>query len=214
MNRKWFSVIALIAVATFFSSLSSCGFNQHLVSIQIQPSGGATFGAVDPKLAVDFTALGTYVHPPQTKDITTEVTWQSDTPEVATVTSAGVVSPNTNCGTANVFATFYDSPNDVVSNSALVTVDGPASLGCPQSGALLNLAVSITGGSGTVTSSPAGIDCGPTCAAPFTLGSTVDLIAAPISPSTSVAWGNCSSASGSVCTVILDANTVVTATFN
>ena len=45
MNRKWFSIIALIAVATFFLSLSSCGFNQHLVSIQVVPPG-VTFNSV------------------------------------------------------------------------------------------------------------------------------------------------------------------------
>ena|SRR5271155_2565053 len=43
MSRKWFSIIALIAVATFFLSLSSCGFNRHLVSIQIAPTS-VTFG--------------------------------------------------------------------------------------------------------------------------------------------------------------------------
>ena len=39
MNRKWFSIFALIVAATFFLSLSSCGFNQHLVSIQVVPPG-------------------------------------------------------------------------------------------------------------------------------------------------------------------------------
>ncbi|MGA7929399.1 MAG: hypothetical protein WCA20_25785 [Candidatus Sulfotelmatobacter sp.] len=213
MNRKWFSILALIAAATFFFSLSSCGFNQHLVSISIAPSN-ATFGAVDPTLFVDFTALGTYDHPPETKNITNLVTWQSDTPQVAQFSSAGVLNPNTGCGTANVFASFYDSPNDVVSNSALITVDGPASQGCPQSGALVNLAVTVTAGTGTVTSSPAGINCGSVCAAQFTIDTNVDLIAAPQSPSTAVTWGNCTSISGNVCTVTLATSTVVTATFN
>ena len=45
MNRKWFSILALIAAATFFFNLSSCGFNQHLVSIQVVPSG-VTFNSV------------------------------------------------------------------------------------------------------------------------------------------------------------------------
>ena len=133
MNRKWFSIIALIAAATFFFSLSSCGFNQHLTSISIAPSG-ATFGAVDNGLQVNFTASGTYDHPPETKDITSLVTWKSDTPQVAQVTSAGVVSPNTDCGSANVFATFYDSPNQITSNEAHIIVNGPAALGCTPAG--------------------------------------------------------------------------------
>ena len=49
MRRKWFSVLALIATASFLLSLSSCGFNQHLVSINIPFSGGF-FGAADPSL--------------------------------------------------------------------------------------------------------------------------------------------------------------------
>jgi|HubBroStandDraft_6_1064221.scaffolds.fasta_scaffold00069_42 hypothetical protein len=213
MSRKWFSIFVLIAAATFLFNLSSCGYNQHLVSIQIQPPG-ATFGGVDPGLFVNFTAYGTYIHPPQTKDITNQVTWQSDTPQVAQVTSAGVVSPNTNCGTANVFATFNDSPNDIISNSALITVEGPAALGCPTSAALSNLTVTIGSGTGIVTSSPAGISCEPTCAAQFPTDGTVTLTAAPTSPSTSVTWVNCSSSSGTVCAVLLSADLIVTADFN
>ncbi|HVI09009.1 MAG TPA: hypothetical protein VND65_12035 [Candidatus Binatia bacterium] len=213
MSRVWFNFFLLITAGVLLLS-SSCGFNQHLTSIQIQPTGGATFGAVDPGLYVDFKAYGTYDHPPQTKDITALVTWESDTPQVASVTSGGVVSPNTNCGTSNVFATFYDSPNQVVSNSALITVDGPSSQGCPQSNALSTLSVTITGGTGTISSSPAGITCGSVCAAGFTTGSTVTLTAAPLSPSTAVTWGNCDSAQGTVCTVFLEANRTVTATFN
>jgi len=213
MSRKWFSILALIATATFLVNVSSCGYNQHLVSILIAPSG-ATFGAIDPSLYVNFTASGTYIHPPATKDITSLVTWQSDTPQVAQVTSAGVVSPNTDCGTANVYATFYDSPNQVTSNSALITVDGPLSDGCPQGGALSNLAVTIGGGTGTVSSAPAGINCGTTCAAQFTTGTTVTLTGTPISPSSSVTWANCDTSSGTTCTVFLQTDRIVTATFN
>ena len=214
MSRKWFSVFALIAAGTLFFGLSSCGFNQHLVSIQIQPAAGANFGAVDPSLIVNFKAFGTYNHPQQTKDITNQVTWQSDTPQVAQVSSTGVASPNTNCGNANVFATLTDGRNDIVSNSAHIVVDGPVSQGCPQGGPLSNLAVTIAAGTGTITSSPAGINCGTTCAAQFTTGTTVSLTATPTSPSTSVTWANCDTSSGTACTVFLDANRTVTATFN
>ena len=63
MNAKWFSIFALIAAATLLFSLPSCGFNQHLVSINIPESGG-TFGGIGPGIFFDFTAIGTYVHPP------------------------------------------------------------------------------------------------------------------------------------------------------
>lgn len=218
MTRKWFSITVLVAAATFLLNVSSCGYNQHLLSIQVQPAAGATFGAVDPGLIVNFTASGTYEHPPETKDITNLVTWQSNTPEVAQVTSAGVVSPNTDCGVANVYATFYDSPNLVTSNYATITVDGPASLGCTPAAPEPILTISFAGtGTGTVTGS--GISCSTpsACSDQFQIGTTITLTAAPTGASTFAGWTNCNSTSGtnaSVCTVIIENDVSVTATFD
>ena len=75
MSRKWFSILTLIAAATLLLSLSSCAFNQHLVSIQVVPPG-ATFNSVGASIV--FKAMGTYEHPPSTKDITDLVTWSVD----------------------------------------------------------------------------------------------------------------------------------------
>jgi Divergent InlB B-repeat domain len=216
MNAKWFGIFALIAAGTFFLSLSSCGFNRHLVSISIAPSS-ATFGAVDPTLAVNFTATGTYEHPPSTKDVTSIVTWSSDTPQVAQVSSAGVVSPNTNCGSANISASFYDSPNLVSSNSANVVVDGPAASGCTPAGPQPILTVDFAGtGTGTVTGA---ISCQSpsSCSEQFTTGQVVSLTATPNAGQTFEGWSGCTSTSGtnsSVCSVTLEISTTVTATFN
>ncbi|MFZ0758781.1 MAG: hypothetical protein WAM69_02425 [Candidatus Sulfotelmatobacter sp.] len=214
MSRKWFSIAALIAIAAFFLSLSSCGFNQHLVSINIPETGG-TFGAVDSSLYFDFVAIGTYIHPPATKDITDQVTWRSDNPQVAQVSNTGVVSPNVGCGLANISASFYDSPNDVVSNSVPITVNGPAADGCTPAGPQPILTVTVAGTtSGNVTSSPAGISCdtGSTCSAQFTTGQTVTLTAAPASGFEM--WQGCNQVSGPVCALFLENSTTVTATFN
>ncbi len=57
------------------------------------------------------------------------------------------------------------------------------------------LTVNKTGtGSGTVTSSPAGINCGSTCRAQFTQGTVVTLTASPTAGSTFTGWsgGGCS----------------------
>ncbi|MCU1302108.1 MAG: hypothetical protein JWQ87_2392 [Candidatus Sulfotelmatobacter sp.] len=217
MSRKWFSVLTLVATATFFLSLSSCGFNQHLVSINI-PSKGGTFGAADPRLFFNFQAFGTYVHPPQTKDITNLVTWQSDNPQVVQVSSAGVVSPSLGCGIGDISATFKDGSNEVVSNSVPVTVDGPASSGCTPAGPQPILTISFAGnGTGTVTGS--GISCSTpsSCSDQFTTGTEVVLTASATGTSAFAGWSGCSSTSGtnsSVCTVILENNLTVTATFN
>jgi hypothetical protein len=214
MKAKWFGIIALIAAATVLLSLSSCGFNQHLVSINIPFSGG-TFGAADPALYFDFKAFGTYVHPPATKDITDIVTWQTDNPQVAQVSSTGVVSPNTGCGLANIYATYYDSPNDVVSNEVPITVNGPASSGCTPAGPQPILTVTVTGTtSGNVTSSPAGISCttGSSCSSQFVTGQAITLTATPASGFEM--WQGCNTTNGVTCTVFLEISTTVTATFN
>ena len=220
MSRKWFSILALVAAATFLSSLSSCGFNSHLLSIQVQPSSGGTFGAADPSLFFQFKAFGSYSHPPRTVDITDQVNWQSDNPQVVQVATLGVVSPSPDlgCGRADIFATLQDGKNDVVSNSVPVTVDGPASSGCTPAGTQPILTISFAGlGTGTVTG-PFGISCSSpsVCSNQLTAGTTLMLTATATS-GTFAMWTNCNSTSGtngSVCTVTLENNLTVTATFN
>lgn len=68
-------------------------------------------------------------------------------------------------------------------------------------------------GSGTVTSVPAGINCGATCSATFTFGSTVTLTAATLSGSTFAGWSGGGCSGTGTCVVILGGATTVTATF-
>jgi hypothetical protein len=218
MNRKWFSFVALIAAAALLFSLSSCAFNSHLLSILVQPAKGGTFGAADPTLFFNFSAFGTYSHPPRTVDITDQVTWKSDNPQVVQVTTTGVVSPSLGCGLGNIFATLQDGNNDVVSNSAPVTVDGPASSGCTPPGPQPILTISFAGnGTGTVTGN--GISCSSpsSCSNQFTAGTTLALTATPTGGHTFGGWSNCNStsgASGEVCNVTVEISVTVTATFN
>jgi type VI secretion system Hcp family effector len=75
------------------------------------------------------------------------------------------------------------------------------------------LTVTLAGsGSGTVTSAPAGIDCGVSCTASYDSGTLVTLSAAPDANSTFAAWsGDC--AGTGQCVVTMDAAKAVTATF-
>lgn len=216
MIRKLLVVSAFVVTACSLLSLASCARNQHLVSINIQPGNG-TFFSVDPSAFFLYKAYGTYIHPPKTIDITNQVTWKSDNPQVAQFTAPGVVSPNLGCGVAQIFATMHDSPNDIVSNLVSITVDGPASQGCPTAGATNNLSVDITAGAadGVVVSAPAGINCGSTCAAAFPTGSTVTLTATPNAGKTFLGWASgCTSVTGATCNVILNTNVIVTGSFN
>ncbi|MBV9483701.1 MAG: hypothetical protein JO249_23550, partial [Acidobacteria bacterium] len=78
----------------------------------------------------------------------------------------------------------------------------------------LQLTVSDSGtGKGTVTSNPAGVNCGSTCVGSFTAGTTVVLTAVPAANATFNGWSGACSGTGS-CTVVLSASTTVTATFS
>ena len=68
-------------------------------------------------------------------------------------------------------------------------------------------------GTGTVTSSPSGINCGSSCVTSFPSGQSVTLTAAPASGSTLGGWSGCDSASGSTCTVSMNSARTVTASF-
>jgi hypothetical protein len=129
MNLKWLKLLLICSLALV---IPSCGTGQQLVGIAVTPAT-VVFGAVDPTLFVQLTAIGSYSHPPATKDITSQVTWTSNVTEVAQVTSAGKVSPNTNCGVTPITASLQtNSPKrNVITGSTSVTVDGPLSLNCP-----------------------------------------------------------------------------------
>ncbi|MGC2447774.1 MAG: hypothetical protein WA477_09020 [Candidatus Sulfotelmatobacter sp.] len=218
MIRKLSGILVLVVAAIAMLSSSSCARSQKLESINVQPGNG-TFAKVDPSVYFNYKAYGTYIHPPQTLDITDQVSWQTDNPQVAQIKSAGVISPNTNCGVAQIFATMHDGSNDVVSNQVSITVDGPASLGCPQSTFTYNLSVDIAGGAGdgTIVSAPQGINCGTTCGFAFPAGSTVALTAAPSQGRAFLGWGaGCTSitGSGATCNVTMNSDVTVTASFN
>jgi len=76
------------------------------------------------------------------------------------------------------------------------------------------LTVSKAGsGSGTVTSSPSGINCGATCSASFAAGTMVTLTAAADAGSTFTGWSGGGCSGTGTCTVTMSADQAVTATF-
>ncbi len=231
MIRKWFGIVALIATATLLLSLASCSDPQELVSIAVQPTS-ETIGASNIPLSVDagykvqLTALGSYLHPPVTKDITDQVTWLSSDLQMFTIDSSGVLmATGRSCGSAQISASQQTNADasGVSSSGAVVTGYMTAAVTCftgsgtgPDTDAL---SVAFLGtGSGTVTSSPAGL---PPCTSPtpcvgaFNPGSTVSLTAAPTNGSTFGTWVGCDSTSSTnPCTVTLTGNVTVTVTFN
>lgn len=218
MNWKWLSAIGLVTIACFLLSFNGCAHDQQLVSMTIQPST-FTFLQPDPTAQTQFTALGTYIHPPATKDITNLVTWKSSVEQLATVSSAGVVSPanSLSCGTAQISASSNQRTGpggNTVFAFSTVTVNNPAIPGCPGFGVNATLTVQVIG-MGTVTSNPAGINCASsTCSATFPEGSSVTLTAAPAMGFSFANWSAGCTPSGSTCSLLLNTNLTIVATFN
>lgn len=69
-------------------------------------------------------------------------------------------------------------------------------------------------GSGAVTSTPAGINCGSSCTASFTQGTVITLAATAATGSTFTGWSGACTGSVTTCQVTLDAAKSVTATFS
>lgn len=76
----------------------------------------------------------------------------------------------------------------------------------------LSVAISPNGG-GTVTSSPAGIDCGVTCSNAYPAGTSVQLTATPATGYVFSQWSGACTGSSTTCTVAVSATTTATATF-
>jgi hypothetical protein len=224
MIRKWF--ILTLACAVVFL-IPSCGRDQQLTSITIQPAS-QTFGASTIPVinnagsTVQLRALGSYIHPPVTKDITNRVAWASNDAQMVTVSSAGLLTATgMACGNSLVSATVTTnkSSGNISSSGAIVTGYMTANVVCftgsGGGGGSNILTVNFLGtGAGTVTSNPAGISCASTCSAGFSNGATVTLTATP-NGSTFGGWSGCDFVSGQVCTVNnLTGTRSVAVTFN
>jgi hypothetical protein len=231
MNGKLLSGIVLIGAASLLWSLSSCGRSSELVGIQIQPAV-QTFGASNIPVAanaganVQLRALGSYIHPPVTKDITNQVTWASNDTQMFTVDSSGLLTATgMACGGSLISATVKTntSSGGLSSNGAIVTGYMTGNVVCFTGGGGGGsgspvLTVTFGGnGSGSVTDSAQAISCAaPTpCAFLVASGTALTLTATPAGTSVFGSWAGCDSANNiNPCTLTLTGNRTVTATFN
>ena len=138
MRMKFPAPFGLLAVASLLLTLPACGHDQQLVSITIVPAI-ETFGDantpvdLDQGLNVQLRALGSYIHPPVTKDITNQVTWVSNTPQMVTVNSTGLITATgLSCGGTIISATVTTnhSEGNISSTGALVTGSMTANVVC------------------------------------------------------------------------------------
>jgi len=225
MNRTWFSIAALLGVAISTLTVSSCGDPQELQSITIQP-GTETIGSTTTPLAADagaqvqLRALGSYLHPPVTKDITNQVTWASNTPQMFTVNSTGLLTATgASCGGTLVSATVTTNSDGsgLSSSGAVVTGYMTANVTC-FSGTGPTVTVDFAGtGTGTISSSPSGLGCASSataCTGSFPTGTALTLTAVATS-GTFGGWAGCDESNGTACIINdLTSNVTLTATFN
>ena len=144
----------------------------------------------------------------------------------ATAASVPTVSDSSFIGTSAVWGFTNDTPANIINarNNYWGAASGPTHASNPGGtgvmisdgidfsnfGALLSVTIA---GSGSVYTSPAGITCNSgTCSAIFDYLSAVSLTAAPAWYST-VAWTGCATATGNNCSVTMNADKNVTATF-
>jgi hypothetical protein len=129
----------------------------------------------------------------------TGVTWTSGNTGVATIDATGRAT-GVGAGTTTITATDASG----ASATTTLTVVGEANLTVFRTGA----------GTGTVTSSPAGINCGSDCSEAYASGTVVTLTASAASDSTFAGWSGCDTVSGATCTVTVDSGRTATAAFD
>jgi len=217
MNQKYIELAmgAVIALGAALS-LPSCGHDQKVVSLTITPTTFTFLSNAANQTGEQYTATATYIHPPATKDVTSQATWAVDD-QIVTM-NAGLVVPvgGTSCGGGTIRATIPEGTgraSNVVNAYATVTVDNPAILQCPGGGTVATLSVGVTG-SGLVTSTPSGISCPGTCIASYDVGASILLTA---SDGNFSSWTNCTAATQSTpeCTVTIPTGgSAVAANFN
>jgi hypothetical protein len=110
MKHKRISSVVAVLTLLAVVSVAGCGFKRKLVSITVIPDG-ATLGG--PGLTIQFKAIGSYIHPPDSRDITDSVTWESAAPEVVDIDQTGLATSGLDCGTnITITATGHSDPGD------------------------------------------------------------------------------------------------------
>jgi len=126
MKSSRLPVLAFLMLAVLL--LPNCGFKRKLVSITVTPDK-ATLGG--PGLDLQLKAVGNYIHPPDSRDLTDTVTWESAAPQVVTVDAHGLATSGVACGTdITITATAHSDPHD--SGSGLVIGTAAITVTCPK----------------------------------------------------------------------------------
>jgi beta-xylosidase len=118
---------------------------------------------------------------------------------------------------ARTFDTTANASGQIVIQFTSGGADNPkvSGISVAGGGSVTNYTLTVSkGGTGSGTVTGGGINCGTTCSASYPSGSSVTLTAAAASGSTFAGWSGACSGTSATCTVTLDANKSVTASFS
>lgn len=167
----------------------------------------ATFGLVSRALTVskDGNGIGTVSSAPAGIDCGSDCTQGYDHGTLVTLTATESANSDFTGWTGCTSAT----------NECTVTMDAARNVTATFTLESRTLNVSTAGaGNGSLSSSPAGIDCGSDCTHDYPHGTSVTLTATPDDNSGLSSWSGCDSTSGLTCTVSMTGAESVTATFS
>ena len=126
LRRSLFLVLPALVITL------SCGNGQTLVSIALSPSAVDATGI---GARVQFTAMGTFQRPHETRDITKQVTWSSASTQVATVDSNGLAVSTNLCGSTPITAAAHSDLNagtgSLITGQAQFIIHNPGDPNCP-----------------------------------------------------------------------------------
>jgi len=139
MNGKWFSTAGLVAAAVLLLSLPNCARSQQLIAVTVMPQNVTiTLSEVGQQVGTQFTAYGSYIHPPVTKDLTNTAVWATDSPSIITgsSTTPGLfTTTGEGCGTnLGITASVYTDDNNPSGNVVVGSTTMNVSFGgttCP-----------------------------------------------------------------------------------
>ena len=169
------------------TSTAAPGPVHTLTSLTIIPATGIQ-KVNDLGETAQYIAIGSFVGNPETQDMTNQVTWASSDVRIATINSAGLATAVGSCSAGSPKETTITAIG-TSSIGATITATSDLTVSSCGTNNLPSLTVYEFGqGTGTVVSSPGGINCGSGagCTGHFVLGATVTLTA---SPSTGTKFG-------------------------
>jgi hypothetical protein len=108
-----------------------------LIQIDVTPAAESVTAALGTSLTIQYTAIGTFQHPPAQKDITNQVVWSTPTPQVVSIDpKSGLATTHDGCGTnIPITATGREYINsgkgNVVVGTAVINLAHPNDPVCP-----------------------------------------------------------------------------------